>query len=181
MQGGGEDIHVNFVDAILMYNTWLHMIIFRAFRNSKSTSCKTHYSHMMHDWFCLNLSISEETCWSFVRYLYFLLSSVSTCDDTSFNWNLDSANCSKSSNAFSWLCSYAFRSKFHVCWLFLCTKIHFMNLGVRVVITIKKHHIKQLFCFLCFQLQIWYRICSKKKKNTYVDVSWFQTWLRLLF
>ena len=35
-------------DVILMYNTGLYVIVFSAFRNSKSTSCQTHHSHTMY-------------------------------------------------------------------------------------------------------------------------------------
>ena len=35
-------------DVILMYTTGLHVIVFSAFRNLKSTSCKTHHSHTVY-------------------------------------------------------------------------------------------------------------------------------------
>ena len=36
-------------DVISMYNTGLYMIVFSAFRNLKSTSCKTYESHTVHE------------------------------------------------------------------------------------------------------------------------------------
>ena len=53
-------------DVILMYNTRLHVIVFSAFSNWKSTSCKTHHSYIIHQ---INIKFSflmtkATKCWN---------------------------------------------------------------------------------------------------------------------
>ena len=52
------------VDIILMYNKGLHVIVLSAFMNLKSTSCKTHHLHIVHQ-NNINFSFLMTKCWNF--------------------------------------------------------------------------------------------------------------------